>query len=636
VGGRSDPTLPSKRPGQLIGVLHPDNVSLWHAFARSARANATRPCFGTLREGEYVWRTYEEVYTRSLRLAASLGKLGVHKGSAVGIYARNCDEWLTSELALYAVSAVPVAIYDTLGADSIAFCVEHAHLSVLLCEASKVAVLRGVASQIGSLKHVVVFGAGAREAVADAKTLSTDSKVQLHLYDELVRDSVEPAVASPAAMDDVALIMYTSGTTGTPKGVVHTHRSMLAATSGVSLLVGQSNTDVHLSYLPLAHIFERVAVFAFLQSGCAIGFYGGDVGKLSRDIAVLKPTVLLGVPRVFEKIEDNLTNSVTGVKRWLLDQAIAASQRALERGQTQPPRWTSLITRTAAARLGGRVRFMLSGGAPLSADTMSRLRHAFAVPLMQGYGLTETCAMATITHPYDPATGHAGAIVPCVEIRLKAVPAMGYIDPVVDGGEVQVRGPAVARGYHRDEKRTKEDFEADGWFSTGDIGRFNDNGTLKLVDRKKNIFKTALGEYIAAEKIETELKKSRFVQHVLIHGDERTPYVLAAAVLEPVYVRMWASTQPALKSLTVHELAASATVRAAVLADFNAIATESKLQGFERPKDVVLDAEDWNIENDMLTPSFKLKRIPLVKRYQHAFDAMYTKLLPDYKPKGVN
>jgi long-chain acyl-CoA synthetase len=573
--------------------------------------------------------------TRALRLAASLKKLGVSKGTSVGLYARNSDDWLTSELALYSIGAVPVAIYDTLGADSIAYCITHANVRVLLCEANKAAVLRRVVPQLSTLEHVAVFGAGAIDAIgAGVKTLTPDCSIQMHLFDELIADRIAPTTPSPPSLDDTALIMYTSGTTGTPKGVVHTHRSMLAATSGVSLLVGGSSDDVHLSYLPLAHIFERVAVFAFLQTGCGIGFYGGDTGKLSRDILALRPTVLLGVPRIFEKIEDNLFNSVgSGVKRWLLDAAIASCQRALERGAREPPRWTKLVTRSAAARLGGRVRFMLSGGAPLSAETHMRLRHAFGAPLMQGYGLTETCAMATITHPYDPVTGHAGAVVPCVELRLKAVPAMGYIDPSVDGGEVQVRGPAVAVGYHRDEKRTRDDFEADGWFSTGDIGRFNANGTLKLVDRKKNIFKTALGEYIAAEKIETELKKSRFVAHVLIHGDERTPYVLAAAVLEPVYTRMWASSVPELKGLTVHQLAAHPAVVAAVLADFNRVATESKLQGFERPKAVLLDAEDWTVENDMLTPSFKLKRIPLVKRYQTRFDTEYTRLVPGYSPK---
>eukprot|EP01108_Squamamoeba_japonica_P003291 TRINITY_DN2692_c0_g1_i1.p1 TRINITY_DN2692_c0_g1~~TRINITY_DN2692_c0_g1_i1.p1 ORF type:complete len:730 (+),score=394.31 TRINITY_DN2692_c0_g1_i1:44-2191(+) len=632
----------------LITGLREEPKSLWEAFCSVSQDPGLRErdCFGTMDANRNVaYRSYEQVHDRALALSFILQKkLGVKKGDLAGIYSRNCDAWLTSELALMSRGAVTVALYDTLGADAVSFCVQHSKLRVVFCERRKLSLLADVLADCPTLEHIVVFGDASTGGIDDDKaphdvpaTLDVSSgdgktrSVTVHRHEQLVADGLaddagRSADTLPSAStDDTALVMYTSGTTGTPKGVVHTHRSMLSATAGVALMVGGSSHDVHFSYLPLAHIFERVAVFSFLQYGGAVAFFRGDVHELLADIAAVRPTVLIGVPRVFEKIEDGIFNSAGPLATRLIRAVLAASQRSLERGNRQPPWWTAIVTNKTRARLGGRVRMMLSGGAPLAADTHRALRHAFGVPLLQGYGLTETAAITTITHPYDSATGHAGCVVPSVEVRLRPVPDMGYADVDVDGGEVQVRGPCIAQGYYRDEARTRADFAADGWFSTGDIGRFNASGSLSLVDRLKNMFKTSYGEYIAAEKIETELKKSRFVQHVLVHGDSTTPHVVAAAVLEPDYCAQWAAanghTGESLDSLARNE-----SLRAAVLADFRRVGADAKLQKFEIPHGVALDADDWTVDNGCLTPSFKLKRAPLVERYADEFERIYSSL----------
>jgi len=277
-------------------------------------------------------------------------------------------------------------------------------------------------------------------------------------------------------------------------------------------------------------------------------------------------------------------------------------------------------------RLGGHVRLIISGAAPLSPTVQEFIRVCFGCPVVQGYGLTETSAGATMTDQDDVDFGIVGPPVACNHIKLVDVTEMNYTtDQNPPSGEIWIRGPNISKGYFKDEKKTKEDFDAEGWFHTGDIGRWNPNGSLSIIDRKKNIFKLSHGEYIAAEKLELIYSRSRFIAQMMIYGDSFTPFIIAIVRPEEEFVQKWAVEQK-IESANWSELSKNEKVRTAIMKDFELIHKDNKLNALEAVKGIITASIEWNADNNLMTPTMKVKRPQMKEHYEDEIVEMYSSL----------
>ncbi|GAQ82914.1 Long-Chain Acyl-CoA Synthetase [Klebsormidium nitens] len=625
--------------GQLVATAVPSVDTLYDNFFNyAARKHAQEPCLGRRTADGYSWTSYKDVAEEASAFGRGLRALGLQPKSKLGIYSVNKVEWIVAELGAYAHSIIVVALYSTLGEDAVAYVVDHSEMTIALASMQALASLLGVLPRVEKLHTIIYLDTEPGDTPTDAqRKTAKDAGVELVAYSAVLdkgRASSLPDV--PPAAKDTATIMYTSGTTGNPKGVILSHAAVNANAASAELVQVQQGFpikagDRYLCYLPLAHIFERVMVTVMLRYGAAVGVFGGKVDALLDDMAALKPTILAGVPRVFNRVHDKVLSKLASggkVKKALFQAAMAETSRVRAAGgdPATVPLWNKLVFSKIKAALGGECRLIVSGGAPLSKSTQEFLSNAFGAPAIQGYGLTETCAGGAIAIASDPSGGHVGPPSPSLELKLEDVPEMGYTaGGDVPQGEIVLRGYSIMDGYYKEATMTAEVLDADGWFHTGDIGQINPNGTLNIIDRKKNIFKLAQGEYVAAEKLEIQYQASRFVSQIFVYGDSLQSTLVAVVVPDVGALREWAKTsQPALADAPDEKLAASAEAEKAVLADLKVVAKgPPALKGFEVIRAVHLDPEPFSVDNDLLTPTFKSKRPQLKKKYGDIIEKLY-------------
>ncbi|CAH1443648.1 unnamed protein product [Lactuca virosa] len=565
--------------------------------------------------GEYKWMTYGETATARSAIGSGLQYYGLSKGACIGLYLINRPEWMVADHACSAYSYVSVPLYDTLGPDAVKYIINHADLQAVFCVPSTLNILLSFLSEISSVRVIVVVG-GVEEHLP---SLPQTSGVKLVSYSKLFsqgHNNLKPFC--PPKSEDIATICYTSGTTGTPKGVVLTHGNLIASVAAMTLSIKFNSTDIYISYLPLAHIYERANQIMLSYCGVAVGFYQGDNLKLMDDLAVLRPTLFCSVPRLYNRIYAGIMNAVntSGVlKHRLFTAAYNSKKQAIMTGRKPSPIWDRLVFNKIKAKIGGRVRFMGSGASPLSPDIMDFLRVCFGCSVIEGYGMTESCSVITIMDDGDNLSGHVGSPNPACEIKLDDVPEMNYTsdDQPHPRGEICVRGPIIFQGYYKDEVQTREVLDDEGWLHTGDIGLWLPGGRLKIIDRKKNIFKLAQGEYIAPDKIENVYAKCRFISQSFIYGDSFNSSLVAIISVDPDVMKDWAASQ-GIKYNDLGQLCNDPRAKAAVLAEMDVVAREAQLRGFEFAKAVTLVAEPFSVENGLLTPTFKVKR-PQAKAY---------------------
>uniref|UniRef100_A0A8C2HWH5 Long-chain-fatty-acid--CoA ligase n=1 Tax=Cyprinus carpio TaxID=7962 RepID=A0A8C2HWH5_CYPCA len=554
----------------LISYLYEDAKTLYEVFQRGLRVSGNGPCLGYRKKGQpYQWLKYKQVSDRAEFLGSGL----IHRGqkplqeSFIGIFAQNRPEWIIAELACYTYSMLAVPLYDTLGPEALVFIINRAKISTVICDKQDKAetLLDNCEKNLTPVLKTIILMDPYDTALTDRGSKSG--------VDILSLKDVEPPKP-----DDLSIICFTSGTTGDPKGAMLTHENVVADAAGVvktfESVFSPVPSDVSISFLPLAHMFERVVqVKSFINHMMNYFYRKGALKLLSDDMKALQPTVFPVVPRLLNRIYDKVQSEAkTPFKKWLLNFAIEKKCAEVKHGIIRNDNHTCTF-------LFIWEEVMVTGAAPISPTVLTFLRASLGCQIFEGYGQTECTAACSFTLSGDWHTGHVGVPIPCNIVKLVDVEEMNYF--ASDGeGEVCVKGKNVFRGYLNDPEKTAEALDKDGWLHTGDIGKWLPSGVLKIIDRKKNIFKLAQGEYIAPEKIENVYIQSAQVAQVFVHGDSLQSSLVAIVVPDPEVLPGFAEKLGVKGSL--EELCRNQEIKKAIISDLNKLGREAGLKSFEQ------------------------------------------------------
>ncbi len=561
------------------------------------------------------WRSisHAEVLQRVKRAALGLEALGLKRGDRVAILSENRPEWALADFASLCAGMLDVPIYATLPPGQIAYILRDCGARVVFCSTcEQMAKVAKIWPECPALERAVVFDEGCSE---DPRVTTFSALLALGAQREAAGaggDFKERALS--ARPEDVATLIYTSGTTGEPKGVMLTHNNLFTNVDATSRIILLGTSDVGLSFLPLSHVLERMVDYYFFGHGCTIA-YVGAIDLVPLALVEVKPTVTVSTPRVYEKFYAKVF-AATGLRRRL----VLWARRVAE--EWTPPRLEgrepplgvrvqhaiadALIYKKIRARLGGRLRFFVSGGGPL-APHIARFFYAARVTILEGYGLTETSPVTNVNTEEDFTIGTVGKPVPGTE------------EMIAEDGEILVRGPQVMRGYYGKPDATAEAIDSEGWFHTGDIGELDEVGHLRITDRKKELIVTAGGKNIAPQPIENLAKTSRYVAEAVMIGDRR-PYPVLLVVPSWDPLEGWAKHE-GIFFRAREDLIRNREVQHKVEEDI--IKRFGELARYETPKKIAILAHDFSIERDELTPTLKVRRRVVEKHYAPVIEQLY-------------
>ncbi|XP_055934307.1 long-chain-fatty-acid--CoA ligase 1-like isoform X1 [Argiope bruennichi] len=517
--------------GETICFPYEDLKTTWDAVFRGHKLSGNGQCFGWRNfKSSYHWITYEEFIRKAEKFASGLIKIGLNpcSSSNIGIYAQNGMEWVVAQYGVWRNSSVVVPLYDTLGPDACTIIIKQAEIKIVICDnENKVRNLIKRRKETPSLKHIITT------IVLDQEInkLAAENDIRLHTFKEIENLGEKCCTTSLLPQSsDVAMICYTSGTTGLPKGALITHENLISVCCALNLYLGKSaitKEDTTISYLPPAHIFCQFIHVLFLMVGARIGFFSGDISQLLDDTRILQPTVITAVPRLLNKWYDKaqcLLQSKLNIRVHDENFLLEDEERS--------------VYKPFLDNLGENLRLIITGAAPIYSNVVEFYIKFVGCKVLELYGQTECagpCTGILLDSTYD---GCAGAPIPCCMIKLVDVPDMDFFSRN-SKGEVCVKGPCVFKGYLKDPEKTAEAVDKDGWLHVGDIGMWLPNGTLKIIDRKKNILKLAQGLYVAPEKIESIYSLSQFVSQVYVHGESLKSFLVAIVIPDKEIVMPW-------------------------------------------------------------------------------------------------
>ena len=569
------------------------------------------------KDGAYQPIKREEMRATVEKIAAGLASLGVQKEDKVILLSENRVEWSFCDYAILSNGAISVPVYPTLLPKHIQYIINDSDAKVVIVSnAEQYDKIKEIRKDIPKVETVVVIES---EGVPADEALTLDGlKQKGEQFLQQNSDYITKSVAS-LTRDDMATIIYTSGTTGEPKGVMLTHGNFLSNIEGgiKALPVGES--DIFLSFLPLSHVFERMVGHFLATHVSAAVAYAESVETVPQNLQEVRPTLMASVPRLFEKIYARVVESVeegSGLKKKLFYWAIGVGREVTAYKQKQQPLpgglkfkygiASKLVFSKLQERVGGRIRFFVSGGAPLSKE-IGEFFTAAGLLILEGYGLTETSPVITVNRLNKFKFGSVGIPLHNVEVKI------------AEDGEILTRGPHVMKGYYKKEAETREAIDEDGWFHTGDIGIFDEEGFLVITDRKKNIIVTAGGKNVAPQKIENLLITSRYIEQALVIGDKRK---FCSALIVPSFetLEKYAAEQ-GISFRSHKELCQNSKVIELIQKEVEAV--NKDLASYESIKKFILVDQPFTIESGELTPSLKVKRKIVEKNYQEQIDALY-------------
>jgi len=568
-------------------------------------------------KNQWIHLSAEEFVKRVRSVALGLAEIGIKRGDRVALLSENRPEWSITDLAILSLGAVNVPIYTTQAVEQVRYILEDSGARALFVSGSKVFkhARKGV-DGIAELERLVFFDSEAAEGVESAMTLE-ELESRGRKIDEGDPSAFENLMRQGSA-GDLATIIYTSGTTGEPKGVMLSHANFISNVLSISNTLPISSSDVALSVLPLSHIFERAAFYIFCWCGVSV-YYAASFDQVGDHLREVRPTVMTAVPRLFEKVYQRIIKKGTseqGLKRWMFTRALEVGQRYAElkdRGEPVPASLAAqqkiasrLIFSKWRAGVGGRLRYFVSGGAALS-PTLSYAFIAAGIPILQGYGATETCIVSA-NRPDENKIGSVGIPFPGIEVKI------------VDDGEILIRGANVMQGYYKKPEETRAVIR-DGWFYTGDVGHIDERGHLYITDRKKDLFKLSNGKYIAPQMVESLIKQSGLVSQVVVLGASRKqPVALIVpdweALLGAMAEQGEATQERSHKSLSRNPAAVKIVQR-------EVASLTSSLADYERVRRVALVSDEFTIDGGELTPTLKVKRRVIDEKYGDLIEELY-------------
>ncbi len=573
-------------------------------------------CLQYRQDGAYVPISWRELAQRVAAVAAGLAAHGVRPGDRVALLSENRPEWALADLAILSAGAVTVPLYPNATAEQVRFILGHAEISLCLCstgeQLDKVA---AVFEELPALSRVVCFDLP-EEVPSFARPLAW---LEDPLHHQHLPDVERCAAASGRGAEEAASIIYTSGTTGEPKGVVLTHRNFLANVESGLQAIPVYDTDICLSFLPLSHVLERtVGFFLMLHAGATIA-YARSVYTVAEDVLVARPTIMVSVPRLYEKIYARIWEAVqqsNPVRRAIFAGGMRVAHRVLDMHLTHTPiprhlevRYRiveHLVMEKLRERLGGRLRVAISGGAPLN-PTIGRFFNAAGIPVLEGYGLTEASPVIAVNRLENNRIGTVGPPLPGVEVRIG------------EDGEIFTRSASVMQGYYKNPEATAEVLDGDGWLATGDIGHLDEAGCLVITDRKKDLIVTSGGKNVAPQEIEGRLALDRFIEQAVVYGDGHN-YLTALIVPDMEQLRSYV----AFKSLSVEgDEAICRHPRVLDLLRRRIDMQLADLARYQQIKRFAVRCEPLSIDAGELTPTLKVRRAVVYERYRDLFEGLY-------------
>ncbi|KEY69661.1 hypothetical protein S7711_03145 [Stachybotrys chartarum IBT 7711] len=646
----------------LTTSVDPEVQSIHDLLEVSSRKYPNHRCLGTRHwnpatktwADKFEWISYAEVAERRNNIGRGLREIHEAIGQngdkyAVGLWSQNRAEWQLFDLGISSQSLFSVALYETLGPDTTEYIINHADLTCVVSSLSHIPTLLKLAPRLPTVKIIVSMDPLDNGEVQEQtkahllKEFAKEHGIQIYSMAEVEELGIKSGrPVRPPTWDDIYSINYTSGTTGAPKGVVLNHSTAVSANSAARMGGNMFVKDRIISYLPLAHIYGRMIEQLALSLGASIGYFRGDIVGLIDDMKVLQPTGFLSVPRLYNRMNSAIrtaTIEAEGFKgalsRRVISTKIASMKAPGGKASNKHFLYDRIWTPKVRAAVGlTKTHSMISGAAQLDPDVQEFLRAAFGNNFLQGYGLTESYAMGTLQHAGDFSVGNIGSPISSNEICLESIPEMEYTvhDKPNPRGEICLRGPSIFSQYFKNEEETKKAIDADGWFHTGDVGEVDSMGRFRIIDRKKNVLKLAQGEYISPERIENVyLASTNLINAAYVHGEGKESTLVAVFGIDP-------DTFPAFvskildKPVTAEDkvaLVAAANhpkVKQEFLKILDKVGRSHKFNSFEKVRNLQFEFDPFTVDNELMTPTFKLKRPQITRAYREHIDRMYKEL----------
>jgi len=609
-------TIPRAVTGRGTALFPDEPHTLTELFYKAVAKYDRPDALNYKADGKWQNISSKEMIARAENIALGLYSLGLRKGDRAAILAANSPEWTLADAGCQFSGVIDVPIYTTLAPASVQYILNDSGARLFFIQDREVfESLLDVIGECHSLEKLVLFDADGIEA---ENAISFDGLEKLGIDLRSENPGLVAQLSSAIQPDDVATLIYTSGTTGEPKGVMLSHTNIISNVIDAGEKYNFAGDDISLSVLPLSHIFERTGMYLYILNGMAV-YYAESIEKVPDNLQEVRPTLFIGVPRIFEKVYARARLKAARSSRlresifdWAIEVAKVYAYK-IETGQKVPAALTakhSIADRLVYSKFreffGGRLRFCITGGAALS-DDIWLIFTGSGISIMQGYGLTETSPVISSNNPHSACLGTVGKPIRNVCVRVAA------------DGEIEIKGPGVMLGYYKKDDATRETFTTDGWFRTGDIGKLDTDGFLTITDRKKELFKTSGGKYIAPSPIEQMIRSSRFVNQAVLVGNERK---FPAALIVPNFEQLDSYAQ--LKSLALKTPAEfCSSPRIIDLLERQVAALTKDLSKYEKVKKIVLLENEMTVEGGELTPTLKVKRRVIDEKYKSVIDRIY-------------